>query len=170
VRTSGTTQCWNGSAFVNGTGCAAQPMTLASGSQYRTSGLLAASMTQGTYQATFSATDGAANSATLTTPFGVVAAPVISACASNGNGNSNGYHLTWTWSGTGNPDSFKLYYGGGGSFRSPSTFAGTLRQGDTPAINNESGTFRLTAVINGIESPMSNTLNYAGQGSGKTCS
>lgn len=166
VRTSGTTQCWNGTTFVNGTACAAQSMTLLSGSQYRTSGLTAAVMTQGSYQATFTGTDVAGNVATLTTTFAVLPAPVITVCGTiNG---SNPYNLTWTWAGAGNPDSFKLYYGGGGSFRTPTTFAGNLRTGQTQPINNEAGTFRLVAVIGGVESALSNTASYSGNGN-KSC-
>ncbi len=164
VRTSGTTQCWNGTSFVNGSACS-QPMTLLSGSQYRTSGLTAALMTQGSYQATFTATDVAGNVATLTVTFGVITAPVITSCGTQ-NGDKP-YSLTWTW-GPGNPSTFKLYYGGGGSFRTPTTFAGTLRSGETQTINNEAGTFRLVAVVNGVESPLSNVANYSGSGN-KSC-
>ncbi|QSR26743.1 signal peptidase I [Nocardioides aromaticivorans] len=172
VRTSGTVQCWDGSAFVNGTACAAQPMTVVSGAQYRSSGLTAALMVNGTYQTTYSASDVAGNTATpLVTTFTVAvpapATPVITGCTTiNG---SNPYNLTWTWSGSGNPDSFKLYYGGGGSFRSPTTFAGTARSGQTQPINNEAGTFRLVAVTGGVESTLSNAANYSGNGN-KNCS
>ncbi len=167
VRTNnGVQTCWNGTIFTPGTACSAQAMTVLSGSQYRTSGLTAALMTQGGYTATFTATDVAGNVATLTTTFAVLPAPVITVCGTiNG---SNPYNLTWTWAGTGNPDSFKLYYGGGGSFRTPTTFAGNVRNGQTQSINNEAGTFRLVAVIGGVESALSNTASYSGNGN-KTC-
>lgn len=75
VRTS-TNECWNGTTFVAGTACSPQPMTLVSGSQYRTSGLTAGLMAAGTYQTTFTATDVAGNSATpLVTTFALSAAP-----------------------------------------------------------------------------------------------
>lgn len=163
---NGVQTCWNGSIFVPGTGCSAQSMTVLSGSQYRTSGLTAAVMTQGAYTATFTGTDVAGNTATLTSTFAVLPAPVITVCGTiNG---SNPYNLTWTWAGVGNPDSFKLYYGGGGSFRTPTTFAGNVRNGQTQAINNEAGTFRLVAVIGGVESALSNPANYSGNGN-KNC-
>lgn len=167
VRTNnGVQTCWNGSIFVAGTGCSAQSMVVLSGSQYRTSGLTAAIMTDGGYTATFTGTDVAGNTATLTTTFAVLPTPVITVCGTiNGN---NPYNLTWTWAGVGNPDSFKLYYGGGGSARTPTTFAGTARNGQTQSINNEAGTFRLVAVIGGIESALSNTASYSGNGN-KTC-
>ncbi|MEV5002019.1 signal peptidase I [Nocardioides sp. LML1-1-1.1] len=167
VRTNnGVLTCWNGTAFIAGNGCSAQTMLLVSGSQYRTNNLSAVLMTQGGYTATFTATDVAGNSATLTTAFAVQPTPVITACVPiNGN---NPYNLTWTWAGAGNPDSFKLYYGGGGSLRTPTTFAGNVRNGQTQSINNEAGTFRLVAVIGGVESALSNPANYSGNGN-KNC-
>lgn len=167
VRTNnGALTCWNGTGFIAGNGCSAQPMIVLSGSQYRTNNLSAALMTQGGYAATYTATDVAGNVATLTTAFAVQATPVITGCVPiNG---SNPYNLTWTWAGVGNPDSFKLYYGGGGSFRTATTFAGNVRLGQTQSINNESGTFRLVAVIGGVESALSNPANYSGNGN-KNC-
>ncbi|GAB4004772.1 signal peptidase I [Nocardioides ultimimeridianus] len=79
VRTN-TNECWNGTSFVSGTGCAAQTMVVNSGSQYRTSGLTAAAMTVGVYQATYVATDGAGNTTSLVTTFATDnTAPTISA-------------------------------------------------------------------------------------------
>jgi hypothetical protein len=62
VRTS-SNQCWNGSSFVSGTGCAAQAMSVSSGAQYRSAGNALAGMTDGTYTLTFTAADNAGNAA-----------------------------------------------------------------------------------------------------------
>ncbi|HEX5090464.1 MAG TPA: fibronectin type III domain-containing protein [Nocardioides sp.] len=70
VRTS-SNQCWNGSAWVAGTGCAAQPMTLVSGAQYRSGGSALSGMTDGTYSVTFAASDNAGNASSLATTFTV---------------------------------------------------------------------------------------------------
>lgn len=68
VRTS-SNQCWNGTAWVAGTGCAAQAMTAAAGAQFRSTAALSG-MTEGVYAVTFSASDNAGNPATpLTTTF-----------------------------------------------------------------------------------------------------
>ncbi|MCX6401335.1 MAG: signal peptidase I [Propionibacteriales bacterium] len=167
VRTNGADQCWNGTAFVPGTACPAQPMTLVAGNQYRTSGLTSAVMVQGAYQATFSATDVAGNSATpLVTTFGVIPAPVITVC--NGSNGNNPFNLTWTWpTGVGAPDSFKLYYG---NAQAPTTLPDVTSPytGTSVNLNGPSGTFRIVAVIDGVESPMSNGANYT-SGGGKTC-
>lgn len=172
VRTSGTVQCWNGSAFVNGTGCSPQSMTLVSGTQYRTSGLTAALMVVGTYTTAFTATDVAGNAATpLNTGFTVTApaAPTITSCIP-ANGLTE-YTLNWTWPGPGTADSFKLYYGGGGSFRPPTTLPDVTSPytGLSVPINDEAGTFRIAAVVGGVESALSNTYNYAGKNNSKTC-
>jgi hypothetical protein len=75
VRTSGS-QCWNGSAFVAGTGCAAQAMTLVSGAQFRSGGSALSGMTDGAYSVTFAASDNAGNAvAPLTTTFTVENTP-----------------------------------------------------------------------------------------------
>lgn len=175
VRTSGTTQCWTGTTFIAGTGCAPQPMSLVSGSQYRSSGLTAALMVTGTYQATYTAKDVANNAATpLVTTFTITpppppATPVITTCTP-ANGLS-AYALEWTWAGPGTADSFKLYYGGGGAFRTPTTLDDTSApyQGASVPIQDEAGTFRIAAVVNGVESALSNTFKYAGKNNGKTC-
>ncbi|KRC48993.1 MULTISPECIES: signal peptidase I [unclassified Nocardioides] len=173
VRTSGTTQCWDGSAFVNGTACAAQPMTLVSGNQYRSSGLTSALMVNGTYQTTYTASDVAGNSATpLVTSFTVAvpapAKPTITACVNTANGSAP-YRLTWTWPGPGNPDSFAVVYSVNPGGTRVTTFAGNLRTGDTVDINNEAGNFKLVAVVGGVQSVVSNQANYQGNGGGKTC-
>lgn len=172
VRTSGTVQCWDGSAFVNGTGCSPQPMVLVSGNQYRTSGLTAASMVVGTYTTAFTATDVAGNSATpLNAGFTVTApaAPTLTACVNTANGSAP-YRLTWTWPGPGNPDSFAVVYSVNPGGLRVTTFAGSLRTGLTVDINNEAGNFKLVAIVGGVQSVVSNQANYSGNGGGKTCS
>lgn len=168
VRTSGPSQCWNGTAFIAGTGCASQTMTVLSGDQYRTGGLTAGVMTTGSYQATYTATDGLGNVSTLVTTFAVIPRPIINSCL-DVNGEQP-YTVGWTWTTPtlANPTSFKLYYGGGGSARAPETYPGTSRSGATDPINNEAGTFRVVAVINGLESALSNAANYSGNGN-KNC-
>lgn len=171
VRTSGTTQCWNGSAFVNGTGCAPQAMSLVSGSQYRSNGLLASQMTGGSYQATYTASDVAGNTATpLVASFTVLPAPpTITTCVNTASGSAP-YRLNWSWPGPGNPDSFLVVYSVNPGGTRNTVFAGTARTGLTVPINNESGTLRLVAIIGGVQSAVSNQASYSGSGGGKSCS
>ena len=97
----------------------------------------------------------------------VPAAPTITGCTTTNGGSP--YTLTWTWPGPGNPDSFQVVYSvNPGGLRS-TTFAGTARSGNTVAINNETGNFKLVAVVGGIQSAASNQANYSGGGSGKSC-
>ncbi|KRA32651.1 MULTISPECIES: signal peptidase I [unclassified Nocardioides] len=171
VRTS-TNQCWNGTAFIAGTGCSPQPMVLVAGNQYSTSGLTAALMPVGTYTAAFTATDVAGNAATpLNTGFTITvpATPTITSCTV-ANGLTE-YTLTWTWPGPGTADSFKLYYGGGGSSRPPTTLPDVTSPytGVSVPINDEAGTFRIVAVVGGVESALSNTYNYSGKNNSKVC-
>jgi signal peptidase I len=76
VRTLGAvTTCWNGSTFVAGSACGTSTMAPFAGSQYISSSLSASNMTNGSYTATFTATDVAGNAATpLTVSFTVVTA------------------------------------------------------------------------------------------------
>ena len=115
-------------------------------------------------------TDSATADATVTaTTPPVPATPVITACVPQ-NGLSP-YTVTWTWAGPGNPDSFKIYYGGGGSGHAPTVVPGDIspRTASTVAINDESGTIRLVAVVGGVESAMSAAWSYAGKNNSKTC-
>lgn len=160
---SGTTECWNGLVFVAGSGCAAQTMASVSGSQFRTSGLTALVMTQAAYQAVFTATDVAGNTASLTVGFAVLATPTITGCSTT-NG-SKPFGLTWTFP-TPNPSSFSVVYSVDAANRS-SVFAGSARSGNTVPINGESGTFRIRATI-GSYSTVSNSASYSGNGN-KTC-
>lgn len=174
VRTSGTVQCWNGSGFVNGTACLAQPMTPAAGNQYRTSGLTDTAMAAGTYQATFTASDLAGNAAapvvasfTVTAPQ-APAAPTLVGCVNTANGSAP-YRLSWTWPGPGDPDSFAVVYSVNPGGARVTTFPGSARTGLTVDINNEGGSFRLVAVSGGVQSVVSNQASYSGNGGSKSC-
>jgi signal peptidase I len=99
--------------------------------------------------------------------------PDITACVP-ANGET-GYTLTWTWptaANATNPDSFKVTYTNL-SPASPAvaatTFAGTLRTGVTAPFNDRAGTINLVAVVNGVESTVAATANFAGKNAGKTC-
>lgn len=114
-------------------------------------------------------TDFATITATASAAAAPPAAPTITSCTPvNG---AQPYSLTWTWPGPGTADSFKLYYGGGGSARPATTLPDVTPPyaGQSVAINDEAGTFQIVAVVGGVESALSNTYNYAGKNNGKTC-
>ncbi|MBU2697100.1 signal peptidase I [Pimelobacter sp. 30-1] len=95
------------------------------------------------------------------------AAPVLVAPCTTSNGSSP-YNLSWTW-GPGNPDSFAVVYSVNPGGTRVTTFPGTARSGATVAINNEAGNFKLVAIVNGVQSAVSNQANYQGNGGSKTC-
>jgi signal peptidase len=99
--------------------------------------------------------------------------PDITACVP-ANGET-GYTLTWTWptaANATNPDSFKVTYTSlspASPAVGPTTFLGTSRTGVTAAFNDRAGTINLVAVVNGVESTVAATANFAGKNNAKTC-
>jgi signal peptidase I len=95
--------------------------------------------------------------------------PDITNCTTQ-NG-SKPYVITWTWSGANPNGGFRFYYTNvtpaQGSLVSTG-LAGTARNFTTPDINGVSGTFNVVSIVNGVES-LPATANFAGQGSGKSC-
>lgn len=154
-RTTTTAQCWNGGTTWQSS-CSAQPMTLASGSQYRTSGLSATNMTAGIYQATFTAKDAANNSTTLTVNFAVG--------WTVGCSRPDKSHATLTWSGlTGATYSVVATNNGGSPVTtSPATSPFTSTFG-----NNDVGTLGLTATAGGAS--VTSSWIYDGSGAAVAC-
>ncbi|MFL6154751.1 MAG: signal peptidase I [Marmoricola sp.] len=162
LRTSGTTQCWNGptASFVNGTACAANQMTSTTGSQFATTTVTAAQMTAGTYKATYTAKDVAGNTATLVTTFTIAAAPVITACSRDtGSGD-----ITVTWTGVVGATSYSLKLSNPSSTITNVTSPYTT----TTLAKNSTGTVIVTAVLPS-GSTDSVAWTYDGTGANQKC-
>lgn len=128
------------------------------------------SLSPGTHTIWYFVTDNAGNASTPVSQGVTVgappAAPALTGCA--GPNGSKPYTISWSW-GPGNPNGgFKLYYAdlSSGSI-APSTFGAGDRSGTTPDINSLSGTFKLVAIVNGVESAPA-TATFVANG-GKTC-
>lgn len=98
----------------------------------------------------------------------IPAAPRLATCTTQ-NGNKP-YTLGWTWGAAGsNPNGgFRVIYSVDPDNNRSTVYPAGARTGQTVDINNEAGTFRLVAIVDGVESPPSNAASYSGSG-GKTC-